>query len=58
MSGEGVPRLAVRVRAEDNLCECAACQLAAILHAAGHEIDGEAFADFHAVCTTPVYPPG
>lgn len=42
---------AVRVRAEDNGCGCPACQLYGLLVAAGHEVDGEAYADFHAHCT-------
>lgn len=45
--------LAVRVRAEDNGCGCPACQLYGLLVAAGHEVDGEAYADFHAHCTAP-----
>lgn len=55
---DGVTVLAVRVRAEDNGCGCPACQLYGLLVAAGHEVDGEAWADFHDFCTSPVYPPG
>lgn len=58
MSDEGAPVLAVRARAEDNACECAACQLRGLLIDAGREVDGEAWADFHDFCTSPVYPPG
>lgn len=58
MSGEGAPVLAVRVRAEDNACECSACQLYRLLCEAGRDADGGAWADFHDFCTSPVYPPG
>lgn len=53
MSGEGAPRLGVRVRAEDIGYGCPACQLYGLLVDAGREVDGEAFADFHAYCTAP-----
>lgn len=52
MSGEGAPVLAVRVRAEDNACGCAACQLRGLLIDTGREVDGEAWADFHDFCTS------
>ena len=55
---DGVTVLAVRVKAEHNGCGCPACQLYRVLCEAGRDVDGEAFADAHAFCTSPVLKAG